>query len=100
MFREAISLMQDRLNELNTKLNEFKKEYENQIKEKEKEIKNVENAIKELEKIQADYDREQRNLAVQKGVCPFPKECNERDYCTKDRCNADVCSNGYAYRMS
>lgn len=32
--------------------------------------------------------------------CPFPNSCNERDNCTKDYCNADVCSNGYAYRMS
>lgn len=31
--------------------------------------------------------------------CPFPYECNERSSCVT-RCNANVCSNGYCYRMS
>ena len=31
--------------------------------------------------------------------CPFPFECNEFP-CSDLNCNADVCSNGYAYRMS
>lgn len=31
--------------------------------------------------------------------CPFPKECN-RFPCEDMWCNADVCSNGYAYRYS
>jgi hypothetical protein len=31
--------------------------------------------------------------------CPFPNEC-KRFPCDKKHCNADVCSNGFAYRMS
>ena len=33
------------------------------------------------------------------GSCPFPKEC--RDFpCSSLSCNADECSNGYAFRRS
>ena len=31
--------------------------------------------------------------------CPFPFECNEFP-CSNLSCNADVCSNGYAYRIT
>jgi hypothetical protein len=34
-----------------------------------------------------------------KASCPFPQECNKFP-CKTLRCNADVCSNGHAYRMS
>ena len=50
--------------------------------------------------LQAEEDRKAGKLAVQKGICPFPDRCKERKYCTADRCNADVCDNGFAYRMS
>jgi hypothetical protein len=38
-------------------------------------------------------------LGIEEDDCPFPIECNKfpcNDLC----CNADVCNNGYAYRMS
>lgn len=41
-----------------------------------------------------------KKLAVYKGICPFPNDCNKRKTCTKDDCSADTCSNGYAYRFS
>ena len=34
-----------------------------------------------------------------RGHCPFP-DCCSRFPCETLSCNADVCSNGYAYRMS
>jgi hypothetical protein len=35
------------------------------------------------------------------GSCPFPNECNKYNECIlPDGCNADVCGNGTAYRMS
>jgi hypothetical protein len=43
---------------------------------------------------------QEKRLAIQTGVCSFPDSCNERKTCTKTYCNADVCSNGFAYRMS
>jgi len=39
-------------------------------------------------------------LAVIKGICPFDMSCNLRNTCTKDKCSADTCSGGYAYKMS
>lgn len=45
--------------------------------------------------IKADKD-----TYVGKGNCVFPASCNEWFICEKKYCNADVCSNGYAYRMS
>lgn len=50
--------------------------------------------------LQAEEDAKAGKLATQKGICPFPKECSKAKTCTADRCNADTCSNGYAYRMS
>lgn len=40
------------------------------------------------------------DLAVNKGICPFPDQCDERFKCTKNSCSYDTCSNGFAYRMS
>lgn len=40
------------------------------------------------------------NLAVRKGVCPFPRDCDLRFTCEKNYCNHDTCSNGFTYRMS
>ena len=42
------------------------------------------------------------NVTKDKGkffYCPFPTDC-KRFPCGKLNCNADVCSNGHAYRMS
>jgi hypothetical protein len=50
--------------------------------------------------LQAEEDRKAGKLATQKGICPFPNDCKERNYCIADRCNADTCDNGFAYRMS
>lgn len=36
---------------------------------------------------------------IRKCNCPFPAECKEFP-CKTLSCNADVCDNGYAYRMS
>lgn len=33
------------------------------------------------------------------GFCPFPVDCDEFP-CSTLSCNADCCSNGYAYRQS
>jgi len=38
-------------------------------------------------------------LESPKGHCPFPEDCKKFP-CNKLNCNADVCSNGHAYRMS
>ncbi len=50
--------------------------------------------------LQAEEDRKNGKLAVQKGICPFPNDCKEKRTCTKDRCNVDTCDNGFTYRMS
>lgn len=47
-----------------------------------------------------DLYREEAEYNASLHHCPFPLECNRRFNCEKQRCNADVCSNGYAYRMS
>ena len=57
-------------------------------------------AQKAIEKLQAEFEASHNNLAVQKGVCPFPESCNLVDSCTKNHCRADVSQNGHAYRMS
>ena len=38
-------------------------------------------------------------LDYPRGNCPFPDSCDEFP-CERLTCNADVCSNGYTYRMS
>ena len=84
-------------------IKDLQKEIEVFINEKikiDKEINVRKDIVKNLRKLQAKIDRKEGNLAVQKGVCPFSSSCNKREYCTKDSCSADVCSNGYAYRMS
>jgi len=95
MFKEAIELTQEKLNKLNNELNQLKLH----IKEKEKDIERTKEIIKELKIMQGNYDRENYNLSTQKGICPFPDQCNEKDFCTSG-CHADVCSNGFTYRMS
>jgi hypothetical protein len=53
-----------------------------------------------MSKLQNEYEKQNGNLAVQKGICPFPEKCSVRNSCIKNSCNADVCSNGYTYRFS
>jgi hypothetical protein len=100
MFHEAIKLTYEHKQKLEDELKIFEAEMFKQLDTKKKEISNLDQAIKGLKKVQAEYDRSKGNLAVQKGICPFPESCNEASCCTKDRCNADCCSNGYAYRAS
>ncbi len=76
------------------------KEIDKQIKELQKEQKAYSDVIIAIREMQAVEDKRAGRLAVQKGICPFPNCCNQRNYCTKDSCNADVCDNGYCYRQS
>jgi len=71
-----------------------------QIRESQDTQKTKVDAMKAIEKLQAEYEKENNNLAIQKGICPFPEDCNEKDSCIKNHCNADCCDNGYCYRMS
>ena len=81
-------------------LNDEIRALESQIYELSAKKQEREKALKAIKKLQVEEDRKAGKLAVQKGICPFPDSCNEREFCTNDRCSADVCSNGYAYRMS
>lgn len=49
---------------------------------------------------EAKKANDDESLAVNKGTCPFPNECDERFICIKSDCYYDTCSNGFAYRMS
>jgi len=89
MYKEIIKSLSDQISEVNKQITDLQKN--KQIKVGAKEA---------IEKLQAEYERDNNNLAVQKGICPFPKECNLKDSCIKNYCNADTCSNGYAYRFS
>ncbi len=100
MFREAIKLTNQRLEFLKQELEEIKEETNKKIEDKKQEITNIQQAIDGLWKIQSEYDREKGNLATQKGICPFPNNCDERNRCTLNSCNADTCDNGYAFRWS
>ncbi len=62
--------------------------------------KEREKAWEAIKLLQAEEDRKAGKLATQKGICPFPNDCKERNYCIADRCNADTCDNGFTYRMS
>lgn len=81
-------------------LNEEIVALQKQIQELTKKKQGREKARDAIRLLQAEEDRKAGKLAVQKGICPFPESCNEREFCTSDKCNADTCSNGYAYRMS
>lgn len=65
-----------------------------------KKVNELEEKAAYLDDITKDVLIKNKKLAVVKGICPFPESCNNRSFCEKDFCNADVCSNGYAYRMS
>lgn len=70
------------------------------LEEIEKKVNELEEKAAYLDDITKDVLIKNKKLAVVKGICPFPESCNNRSFCEKDFCNADVCSNGYAYRMS
>lgn len=56
----------------------------------------------QIHKIVSDITKQlpiENKTALEKGICPFPDDCDGRDSCTYNHCNADVCSNGYAYKM-
>lgn len=86
----------DILNHLDTEIQNL----QNQIYELSERKKEREKARESIRLLQAEEEKKVGNLAVQKGICPFPDACEKAKYCTLNRCNADTCSNGYAYRMS
>lgn len=89
MYKEILNNLHEELNLLNKE----KCELIDRIKKKEK-------AYETIAELQAEQHKNEGKLAVQKGICPFPEECSLNKSCVKDRCNADTCSNGYAYRFS
>ncbi len=89
MYDKIIEDIQNKITEIDKKVKELQKEREVYL-----------NFIKSVRDMKAVEDRKAGRLAVQKGICPFPDSCNQRNYCTADNCNADACSNGYAYRTS
>ena len=89
MYKEIIKSLTDQINEVNKQITDLQKNKQIKIDAKE--------AIKIL---QAEYERDNNNLAVQKGICPFPENCKLVKECVLNYCSADCCDNGYAYRMS
>ena len=71
-----------------------------QISQLQEERKIKTNAKEAIKSLQAEIERQNNNLSIQKRICPFPESCSLINSCTKNYCNADTCSNGYAYRMS
>lgn len=64
-------------------------------KELEIQIDNLIDSLNNIMKTMLDNE-----LAVVTGVCDFPLSCNQRKTCKAIHCSADVCNNGFAYRMS
>jgi len=89
VYDKIIEDIQNKISDIDKKIKELQKEKEVYL-----------NFIKSVRDMKAIEDRKAGRLAVQKGICPFPDSCNQRNYCTADHCNADACSNGYAYRTS
>lgn len=96
MPKRRVALYTDILKHIHGEISSLDKQI-HELAERKRERERARDAIKLL---QAEEDRKAGKLAVQKGICPFPDRCKERKYCTADRCNADVCDNGFAYRMS
>jgi hypothetical protein len=88
-YNKVLEDMQAKIAEINGKIEELQKERSVYA-----------DVIEAITALKAAEDQRAGRLAVQKGVCPFPESCKERFQCTRDSCNADTCSNGYAYRMS
>jgi hypothetical protein len=86
----------DILNHIDTEIQDLN----SQIRELSEKRQGREKARTSILLLQAEEDQKAGKLATQKGICPFPEACSKANYCTADRCNADTCSNGYAYRMS
>lgn len=89
VYRKVEEEMRSRIVEIDKKIDELRKEREAYAC-----------VIEAIRGLKAVEDRKAGRLAVQKGVCPFPNECNKRFTCTADSCNADTCVNGFAYKMS
>ncbi len=89
MYKEIIKTITEQINNINKDISELQKTKQTKVDAKEA-----------IEKLQTEYEKENNNLAIQKKICPFPEDCNLVDSCIKNYCNADVCDNGYAYRMS
>jgi len=89
MYKEIIKI-------LNQQISDIAK----QIRELQSSQKTKMDAQKAIEKLQSEYEKDNNNLAIQKGICPFPESCSLVDDCIKNYCNADECSNGYAFRRS
>ena len=89
MYKEIINTLSEQINDINQQIIKLTEDKNNKIKAKDA-----------IELLQCELEAKNNNLAIQKGICPFDKECSLIKTCTKDYCNADTCSNGYAYRMS
>ena len=73
------------------------------------EIKNINNAkkylmdmVEEISDLAKDLLKKEvdSELAVSNGTCQFPLDCKKRHTCKVKICNADVCTNGFAHKMS
>lgn len=89
MYKEIIQTIDDQIKDLGKQILQLQEE---------RKIKT--NAKETIELLQAETERQNNNLAIQKEIYPFPESCSLINFCTKNYCNADTCSNGYAYRMS
>lgn len=89
MYTEIITDLKNRIAELTGQIIELDKKREQYKK-----------GLEAIRKLQAEEDAKAGKLAVQRGICPFPNDCNEREYCTRDWCNADTCDDGRVYRRS
>ncbi len=89
MYKEIILTIDNQISDLNKQISKLQEE---------RKVKT--NAKEAIELLQAETEKQNNNLAIQKEICPFPESCSLVNSCTKNYCNADTCSNGYAYRMS
>ena len=52
----------------------------------------------DFSKYKEEFRKTHNNKVLQ--YCPFPDSCNQYDTCEVVGCNADECSNGFAFRRS
>lgn len=52
----------------------------------------------DFNKYKEEFRKTHHNKVLQ--YCPFPDSCNQYDTCEVTGCNADECSNGFAFRRS
>lgn len=88
-FSEIIETLQEKEQELRKLATEYREKADK-----------CREAIQGVRMMQGEEEKKKGNLAVQKGICPFPEACNKRYWCTKDRCNHDQCDNGHSFRGS